>query len=224
MNEYSKKIAEIKINNTIAALAKNNMNGIYAPDCKSAVNEVEKLLTEGCTVSMGGCATAAESGILDLLRSGRYNFLDRNVDGLTADQIMDIYRKTFSADAFITSANAITERGELYNVDGNSNRVSAMLFGPDKVIVVAGYNKIVSDINDAIKRVKTTVAPINATRLNCDTPCAKTGKCVSLSKENPYLCDGCASDKRICANYTVMARQRRADRVYVILVGEELGF
>ena len=224
MNQYKKQIIEVKINNTIAALAKNNMNGIYAPDCQAAVEEVKKLLPDGCTVSMGGCATAAETGILDLLRSGRYNFLDRNVPGLTGEQIMDIYRKTFCADAFITSANAVTENGELYNVDGNSNRVSAMLFGPDKVIVIAGYNKIVSDIDDAIKRVKTTAAPINAARLGCDTPCTKTGKCVSLSKQNPHLCDGCASDARICANYTVMARQRRNDRVYVILVGEELGF
>ncbi len=224
MDVNTKKIIEIKINNVIDALSRNNMNGIYAPDCAAAVREVEKLLSDGCTVSMGGCATAVESGILDLLRSGRYNFLDRNVQGLTPDQIMDIYRRTYSADAFITSTNAITENGELYNVDGNSNRVSAMLFGPDKVIVVAGYNKIVSDINDAVKRVKTTAAPINATRLNCDTPCRKTGKCVSLTKESSYICDGCATDSRICANYTIMAHQRRSDRVYVILVGEELGF
>ena len=224
MNEYTKKIIEIKINNTITALAKNNMTGIYAPDCKAAVEEVKNLLSEGCIVSMGGCATAAESGVLDLLRSGKYKFLDRNVPNLTPEQIMDIYRKTFSADAFITSTNAITEKGELYNVDGNSNRVSAMLFGPDKVIILAGYNKIVADIDDAVKRVKTTAAPANATRLGCDTPCSKTGKCVSLTKQNPDICDGCSSDSRICANYTVMARQRRADRVYVILVGEELGF
>lgn len=224
MNENVMKIAEIKIKNTIEALAKNNMNGIYAPDCATAVQEVEKLLFDGCTVSMGGCMTAVETGVLDLLRSGKYNFLDRNVPGLTSDQIMDIYRKTFSADAFITSANAITEKGELYNVDGNSNRVSAMLFGPDKVIVIAGYNKIVADIDDAVKRVKTTAAPANATRLSCDTPCTKTGKCISMTKENPDICDGCASDNRICANYTIMARQRRTDRVYVILVGEELGF
>ncbi|MBQ7901740.1 MAG: lactate utilization protein, partial [Clostridia bacterium] len=135
-----------------------------------------------------------------------------------------IYRAVFSADAFITSTNAITENGELYNVDGNSNRVSAMLFGPERVIVVAGYNKIVADINDAIKRVKTIAAPINSARLGVETPCTKTGKCVSLAKANPEICDGCASDARICANYTIMSRQKRSDRVYVILVGEELGF
>ncbi len=224
MNQYKKQIIETKIKNTIAALAKNNMNGIYAPDSGAAVEEVKKLLAEGCTVSMGGCATASETGILDLLRSGKYNFLDRNVPGLAPEQIMQIYRKTFCADAYITSTNAITENGELYNVDGNSNRVSAMLFGPEKVIVIAGYNKIVADINDAINRVKTTAAPINAARLGVETPCAVTGKCVSLAKQNPYICDGCASDSRICANYTVMSRQRKADRVYVILVGEELGF
>lgn len=224
MDVNAKKLIEIKINNVISSLNKNNMTGIYAPDALSALEEVKKLLKEGDTVSMGGTVTAKECGVIPLLKSGKYNFLDRSREGITPDEIEKLYRDTFSADAYITSTNAITESGELYNVDGNSNRVSAMLFGPKKVIVIAGYNKIVHDIDDAIKRVKTTAAPANTMRLSCDTPCSKTGKCISLSKYDSKICDGCSSSDRICANYTVMSHQKKPGRVFVILIGEELGY
>ena len=111
------------------------------------------------------------------------------------------------------SSNAVTEEGELYNVDGNSNRVAALAYGPDSVIVVAGCNKIVPDIAAAVERVKKIAAPVNATRLHCSTPCAKTGECMN-----------CHSDGRICCNYLVSAQQRHQDRIKVILVGEELGY
>lgn len=224
MDDNAKKLIEIKINKVISSLQKNNMTGIYAPDVNAALNEVKKLLNDGDTVSMGGTATAKECGIVDLLKSGKYNFLDRNRQGITPAEIDKVYRDTFSADAYITSTNAITENGELYNVDGNSNRVSAMLFGPKKVIVIAGYNKIVHNIDDAVKRVKTTAAPANTLRLGCDTPCSKTGECISLSNKDSYICDGCSTDARICANFTIMSRQKRPGRVHVILVGESLGY
>lgn len=224
MDNNVKKIIEVKINTVIKALENNNMTGIYAPDCNAAVAEVEKLLKDGDTISMGGTMTAKESGIADLIKSDKYNFLDRNAPGLTADDIKNIYAKTFGADVFVTSTNAITENGELYNVDGNSNRVAAMLFGPEKVIVIAGYNKIVPDIKSAVQRVKTIAAPANCVRLNMKTFCSEKGKCVSLSTKESDICDGCKSDDRICSNYTIMSRQRRKGRVYVILVGEELGY
>ena len=116
------------------------------------------------------------------------------------------------------------ENGELYNVDGNSNRVAAMLFGSDRLIVVAGYNKIVKDVNEAVYRVKTKAAPPNCERLSLDNYCRKEGKCVSLTKENSLMCDGCASPTRICCNYVTMGYQRKKDRVKVILVAEELGY
>ena len=224
MDNNLKELVQIKIDNVISALEKNNMTGIYAPTSKDALSEVEKLLKDGDVVSMGGTVTAAQSGVADLIKSGRYNFLDRAKPGLTPEEVHEVYRQTFSANAFITSTNAITENGELYNVDGNSNRVSAMLFGPDKVIVVAGYNKIVQNIDEAIKRVKTTAAPANCVRLSKNTYCSKSGKCVSLSNNGSQICDGCASEDRICCNYTIMARQRQKGRVFVILVGEELGY
>ena len=154
-----------------------------------------------------------ECGILQLLRSGDYHFLDRSAPGLTPEQSKGMLKQAFLADVYLLSANAITENGELYNVDGNSNRVAALAFGPDSVIVVAGYNKIVADLPAAVERVKKIAAPANATRLHCKTPCAAVGECMD-----------CHSDGRICCNYLVSAQQRHQDRIKVILVGEPLGY
>lgn len=220
----AKKLIEIKINKVISSLEKNNMSGIYCETRQAALEHVKNLLNDGDTVSMGGTQTAKECGIDTLLKNGNYNFLDRAKEGITPEEIDRIYRETFSADAYITSTNAITAQGELYNVDGNSNRVSAMLFGPKKVIVVAGYNKIVENIDHASIRVKSKAAPANCLRLSCETPCSVTGSCISLQKNPSGICDGCASENRICSNYTIMSRQRRPGRIFVILVGEELGY
>ena len=206
------------------ALAKNNMEAFVAKDKEEAKEIFKTLLSDCDTVTMGGSMTIGECGFQEILKNGNYTFYDRNVPGLTPDEIGDIYRKAFSCDAYISSSNAITQNGELYNVDGNSNRVAAMLFGSKKLIVVAGYNKVVKDIDQAIIRVKTHAAPANCVRLGIDTYCSQKGSCVSLTQSNPDLCSGCNSDSRICASYTVMARQRNKDRVKVILIAEELGY
>ena len=117
-----------------------------------------------------------------------------------------------------------TERGELYNVDGNSNRVAAILYGPKSVIVVAGCNKIVPDLAAAVRRVKAKAAPENCTRLSCETFCRKTGECVSLRQESSEMPEGCRSEARICCNYVVSAYQRQQGRIKVVLVGEPLGY
>lgn len=168
--------------------------------------------------------TLFETGIIDHLKSGRYDFLDRYAEHLTREQVLTIYRESFSVDTYFTSTNALTEAGELYNVDGNGNRISALQHGPKSVILVAGINKIVPDLDAAIHRVKTIAAPKNCVRLNCDTYCSKTGHCVSLNKENPKMTDGCSSDARICCQYSILSKQRNKDRIKVILVGEELGY
>src|SRR5699024_11852373 len=125
-------------------------------------------LREGETCCCGGSLTLEESGIRDLMKSGRYQFIDREeMDPREA------YLKTFDADVFLTSANAITEDGELYNVDGNGNRVAALIYGPRRVIVVAGVNKIVPNLQEAISRVKCLAAPDNGVRLETHTPCSR---------------------------------------------------
>lgn len=157
--------------------------------------------------------TLFETGVIDLLRSEKYNFSDRYAQGLSKDDIKDIYRKSFSADAYFTSSNAITENGELYNVDGTGNRVAAMIYGPDKVIVVVGINKIVKDVDEAIERNKRMAAPANATRLNRKTPCANLGYCTD-----------CNSPDRICNDYVLIRRQGIKGRINVIIVNKEFGY
>ena len=213
-----------KIEKTMENLRRNRILPFYAETKEDVLPIVRTLLKEGDTVSNGGSVTLKQTGVIDELKSGRYNYLDRSREGITPEEVQQVYRDTYSADVYFASSNAITESGYLYNVDGNSNRVSAIVFGPKSVVLVCGYNKIVKDIDEAIKRVKTCAAPPNTVRLSCDTYCAKEGKCVSLNKETPELCDGCRSESRICCNYVVSAYQRHADRIKVIIVGEELGY
>ncbi len=222
MDENMKLLADRKIERTAENLRKNNMEVHVAENSDEAVKIVEELLTEGETITCGGSATLKECGVAELMRSGKYNFLDRS-KAQNRDEVEEIYRKAFSADTYITSANAVTENGELYNVDGNSNRVAAICYGPKSVIFVVGYNKIVRNIDEAIKRVKCVAAPANTVRLNCDTPCAKTGECVSI-KAKGDMPSGCRSDGRVCCNYLVSALQRHKNRFKVIIVKENLGY
>lgn len=204
---------EGKVARTIQALKKNHMEAYYLPTKQDVVPALAKLLHPGDTVAVGGSQTLAQCDVLKLLRSGEYEFLDRYQEGLSAEELGEVFRDAFYADAFVTSTNAVTENGELYNKDGTGNRVSAMIFGPKSVIVVAGINKIVPDLHAAARRVKTVAAPLNAKRLSCKTPCAVTGECAD-----------CSSDARICCSTVILHQQRIAGRIKVLLVGEELGY
>lgn len=214
----------MNIEKTMENLRKNNMLPFFVKDKKEAYEKVRELINEGDTVSVGGSVTLMEAGIVDLLKSGKYNFLDRYKEGLTRDALEEIYRQTFFADCFLSSTNAITENGELYNVDGNCNRVAALLFGPKSVIIVAGKNKIVKDLSEAAERVKTIAAPKNAVRLSLETYCSKEGGCIYKGEGADGIGHGCSSDVRICAGYVVCARQRIKDRIKVIIIDESLGY
>lgn len=210
------------IERVMEKLEKNGIKPFFAEKKEDVVPLVKTLVNEGDSVSCGGSVTLDETGVFELISGGNYNFIDRR--GLQGEELRQAYIKAFGCDAFFTSSNAVTENGELYNVDGNSNRVACIVYGPKQVIMIVGVNKIVKDINEAIERVKTAAAPPNTKRLGISTPCAKTGKCVSLSKQNPMLCDGCAGDSRICCNYVVSAKQRHKDRIKLIIVNEKLGY
>ena len=208
---------------TMENLSKNRMEAFYAETKEEALKTALSLLSDGDTVSVGGSVTLGEVGVLEALKCGKYNYLDRYAAGTPAE-MHDIFRKSFFADAYFTSSNAVTEQGELFNVDGNGNRVAAMLYGPKKVIVIVGKNKIVKDLDSALERLKTVAAPLNAKRLNKDTYCAKTGHCVTM--DNGRECDmtyGCRSKDRICRDYITMGEQL-PDRVKVIIVNEDLGY
>lgn len=213
MNSVALWSNEMKINRTIEALKKNNMNGYYAKNRDEVIELIKDIVSEGSKVAVGGSETLSELGILEHLRSGRYDFLDRYKEGLTREEVTNIFKQSFLADAYLSSCNAITENGELYNVDGNGNRVAAMLYGPDKVIVICGVNKIVKDVDEAIKRNREISAPMNAKRLNKKTPCAKVGYCMN-----------CNSPERICNEYTLIKKQRSSERMHVIFLNENLGY
>ena len=224
MDTNLKTIIEKRIARTIDNLEKNNMQGIYVKSKADVVPKIKELLTEGDTVALGGSMSLFECGVIDLLRSGNYRLLDRYEKGLSREDTEKIFRDSFFADAYICSSNAITENGELYNVDGNSNRVAAICYGPESVIIVAGYNKIVKDIKDAIRRVKTKAAPANCVRLDCATYCKEKGECMSFLSDDTDIARGCNGSSRICCNYVVTAYQRKKHRIKVIIVGEELGY
>lgn len=215
MDQNAQFVRQAQVERTLKALAKNRIPAVYVPTCQDAVEAVRGMLHPGDRVSCGGSMTLGECGVRELLKSGEYEFLDRE----NGDP-QEIYRKTFSADAFLMSANAITEDGELYNVDGNGNRVAALIFGPKRVIVVAGVNKIVRNLDEAIARVKCMAAPANGVRLETHTPCSRLGKC---SGAEGGMTAGCASEKRMCCQYVVTGYQRE-DRIRVVLVGQPLGY
>lgn len=222
MSSYSNDIYRSIMERTAKNLEANNMSCFIVDTKEDVLPLVKELIEEGSTIACGGSMTLEECGITAHLRSGAYNFLDR--EGKSREQIEEIFRASFSADSYLTSSNAITENGELYNVDGNSNRVAAICFGPKSVIVIAGRNKIVRSLDDAIIRVKRFAAPMNTVRLGYETYCNSKGKCMSLNSNNVCMTSGCNSSSRICCSYVVTAQQRIKDRIKVILVNEELGF
>lgn len=213
MDKHKYQVIRLQMEKTAEALRKNNFWAQCTDNRSEALELVEGLLAEGDIIGCGGSMTLFEMGAIDLLRSGSYEFLDRYREGLHRDELEEIFRRSFYADVYITSSNAVTESGELYNVDGNCNRIAAMLYGPKSVIVVMGYNKIVKDRSAAEARIGQIAAPANATRLNRATPCTKTGVCMD-----------CKTETRICANHAIFTRQQVKDRIKVILVGEELGY
>ncbi len=213
-----------RVEKTLQNLKRNKMAAYYVDTKEEACELVKSLINKGDVISSGGSVTLKQTGVYDIITSSDYNYLDRSAPGITREEVEEVYRKTFCADAFFTSSNAVTENGELYNVDGNSNRVAAILYGPKSVVVVCGINKLVKNIDEAIYRVKTKAAPPNTVRLGIETYCAKAGQCVSLNKENPELCEGCHSEGRICCNYVVCAQQRHIERIKVIIIGEEYGY
>lgn len=206
-------VNEKKIERTIKALEKNNMSGYLVSNKEELLDKIQELINDGDLIGCGGSMSLFETGIIDFLRNDKYKFLDRYEEGLTASDLKEIFRRTFSADAYFTSTNAITENGELYNVDGTGNRIAAMLYGPDKVIVIAGVNKIVKDLDEAIRRNKEICAPANAKRLGTKTPCKTVGYCME-----------CSSPDRICCEYAVIKKQRSANRIHVIFLNESFGY
>jgi hypothetical protein len=226
MDANRTRIKEMSIARTMAALEKNNMDAAYLPLASDVAPTLKTLLMKNDKVAVGGSMTLFEAGVMELLRNGDYRFIDRYAPGLDAQQIRRIYLDSFDTDVYLTSANAITEHGELYCVDGNGNRVAAMIYGPKKVVVIAGWQKIVPDLAAAVVREKMVAGPANAVRLDCDTYCEKNGRCMSpvCDSRNLMALPAGACEHSICCDSVVFSRQRQKGRILVLIVGEELGY
>lgn len=213
------------IKSTMAALEKNNIKAFYCESSAEAVTLVKDMLFKGATITRGGSESVKESGVFDLINNGDYRFLDRTRKGITKEEEMESYKETVGGDFYFCSANAVTKDGQIVNIDGYSNRVSAIAFGPKKVIMIVGKNKIANDLDEAILRIKTIAAPKNCIRLNKNTPCATLGKCVCV-KDNYILkiYEGCSSPDRICRNVLISGPQVIKDRINVIIINEDLGY
>lgn len=208
-----------RVEKTIENLKRNNINACFVNTKEDALKTVKQMLNAGETIGCGGSMTLKEIGVRDLAANGDYNYIDTASPDISAEEKFKRFRECFFADTYLSSANAITENGEIYNVDGNSNRVAALMFGPERVIIVVGINKLVKDFDEAVKRTKETAAPKNTVRLNCDTYCYYKGHCAK--KE---IGAGCFSEKRICCSYTLLSYQRIKNRINVIICDENLGY
>lgn len=202
-----------QVENVLKALEKNNMKGIFVKNEDELLKVLSELIEKNSVVGVGDSVTLQETGVLDFLRKGNYTFLDKYKEGITSEEKKRIYIQNFSADTFLCSTNALTENGELYNIDGNGSRVAPMIYGPKQVILVAGINKLVRNKEEAEKRVRNYAAPIDAKRLNKDTPCTKLGRCVD-----------CKSPNRICNDFVTITGQFVKDRIKVIIVAKSLGY
>lgn len=196
-------------------IEKFNLRGIegyYCDNSKEAVVMAKRFLTPGCSISWGGSETLNEIELIDELKDSDYVLYDR-LTAKTPEEKAIMYSKAVTADYYFMSSNAITLDGQLINIDGNGNRVACLITGPKNVIIIAGMNKIVKDVNTGIDRVQNMAAPPNAVRLNSKTPCAELGRCAN-----------CLTDDCLCCEIVITRKSRTPGRIKVILVGEELGF
>ena len=209
MNDNRNKRNDLIAKTIINGLESRNMSGYYAKDKEEALKIALELIPKGSKVTKGGSMSVLEIGLEEALKNGEYNYCDRDA---TADKrAAELF--AYDADVFLGSANAISEDGVLVNIDGNSNRVSAIAYGPRKVVLIVGMNKVAKDVDAAMKRARGEAAPINAQRFNLNTPCVKTGSCMN-----------CKSPDTICCQFLITRYSRHKDRIHVILVNDNLGF
>ena len=197
---------QILLNN----LKKRGFEAYFCASKQEAAKQALSLLSDGDVVTWGGTVTFFELGLDKKLKQGSYNVIDRN--DFSFEERGEVYRKAFFADAYFTSANAISQDGQIVNIDGTANRVAAICYGPEKVIMLIGKNKIAENLELAIKRAREVAAPQNAQRFEISTPCKKTQKCAD-----------CTSPDCICAQILITRFCKPAGRIKVIIIDEDLG-
>ena len=207
MDIHLEKRNEILAETVIKGLKSRNMTGYYAKNKEEALKLALGLIAKGSSITMGGCMSAKEIGLVSALEEGDYHFIDR-----TKLEPREALLAAYDADIFLSSANALTDDGILVNIDGNANRVSCIAQGPKKVLFIVSMNKICSDLDSAMKRARNIAAPANAQRFDIKTPCKLTGRC-----------SDCKSPDTICCQFLITRYSRHTDRIHVILVNENLG-
>ena len=212
MNPYKAWWIEERMKKAVEKLKAHEFDALYVMTREEAVKETWRHIKPEMTVGVGGSITIRELGIVDQLKANGNKVYDHWVPGISRADSTEIRKSQITSDLFLSSTNAVTLSGELINIDGTGNRTNGMVFGPGKVILIAGYNKIAEDVQEAIKMIKQVSAPINARRLNLDLPCAKVGRCVD-----------CNSPNRICRVVVIHERKPLWTDMLVILVGEDLG-
>lgn len=213
MEENLEKLLSIKETQLINAFADHNMTLMFVKNKTELETYLKNILVDQKKVAVGGSVTLQQLGVIDLLRNSDVEFIDRYEAGISREEMENRFREAFFSDLFITNTNALTMDGCLYNVDGNGNRVAAMIYGPKEVLIIAGLNKICQDETEAISHIQNCSAPANAMRLHKKTPCVKMGHCMD-----------CRSPERICSSYVKLGYQGKINRIKVIIVEEYIGY
>lgn len=208
------KAKELRAATIIKNLEKRNMTGIYCKTKGDALKQALDYIEKGSVVSWGGSMSIEEIGLMDAVKSGDYQVIDRSIAKNYEEQ-GEIFSKAVLSDYYLMSSNAITLDGELINIDGTGNRVACLNYGPKNIIMIVGMNKVTNNVEDGIARVRNIASPPNALRLDLKTPCSITGRC-----------QDCYGDSCICSQIVITRRQSAAmrGRIKVILVGESLGY
>ncbi len=197
----------------VEALKKNGFDACYVDNSTEAVNRILAQIPDHATIGIGGSVTVREIGLIELLQKKGHTIYADWGNNLSRREKIEIRRAGLTSDVYLTSSNAITLTGQLVNIDGTGNRVAAIIFGPKKVIIIAGANKIVDTLDDAFARIKNISAPLNGKRLNLSTPCALTGSCAD-----------CFNPQRMCKVSVVIQRRPNLSDITILIVGESLGF
>ncbi len=203
----NKKLGHLLVQN----LQSRNFEAVYCDNAAVAKKKVLSLIAKENTVGFGGSITLEQCGIMDELRNGSYNIVDRE-SAKTPEERQELMRKCLTTDVFLMSANALSEDGQIVNIDGVGNRVAALCYGPKTVIMVVGINKVTRTLEDAVSRARYIAAPVNAQRFPIATPCMQTG-----------VCGNCKRTDSICSQIVITRLCRPAGRIKVVIVGESLG-
>ena len=208
MNEYMRKRNELLAQKVVKCLETRNMTGYYAATKEEALKKALELIPQGSSVTMGGAMSAHEIGLVDAMKNGNYNFIDRDAMEDKRAAMLAAY----DADYYLASVNAMTEDGQLVNIDGNANRVSAIAQGPKHVLFIVGMNKICSDLDGAMKRARNVAAPANVQKFGLSAPCSKIGSCMD-----------CKIPDTICCQFLITRYSKHPGRIHMILVNDDLG-